>query len=195
MNQHKLTPPDVTRYTEDDARGVFQMGHALFMRNWPYAWAYAQENDSPIKGKVGIIPMVHKQGQQSAATLGGWGFGISRFTKHPQAAWEFIKFVASPENQKIRHFKNGTIPTRHSLFKDKEIIEKNPHYPDLYQVLLRARPRPMHPDYVRISDVLQIYVSGALVGKFVPQEALQKAAHEIRQIINRRRLTKKTHQR
>lgn len=195
VNQHKITPPDVTRYQEDDARRVFQEGQALFMRNWPYAWTLAQAEDSPIKGKVGIIPMVHQQGKQSAATLGGWGFGISKFTQHAEAAWKFIRFAASAEAQKIRHFKDGAIPTRHSLFKDKEILAESPHYPDLYRILLTARPRPMHSDYAHISDILQEYVSAALVGKFTPQEALQKSAREINSLLQRRLPTKKTPQR
>lgn len=185
VNQHKITPADVTKYQEDDARRVFQEGQALFMRNWPYAWTLAQTEGSPIRGKVGILPMVHRAGKQSAATLGGWGFGISKFTPHPEAAWEFIKFAASADAQKTRHFKNGAIPTRHSLFKDKEILAESPHYPDLYQVLLTARPRPMHPAYARISDILQVYVSSALVGKLTAQHALQEAAREIKRIISR----------
>jgi multiple sugar transport system substrate-binding protein len=179
INLYKITPPGVTTYQEEESRHLFQQGKAVFMRNWPYAWTLAQKDDSPIKGKIGIVPMVHKENCKSAATLGGWGFGISKFSKHKEAAWEFIKFATSYEGQKAYHFKSGAIPTRHALFKDKEILDESPYYPQLYNVLINAKPRPMHPKYPRISDILQLHISAALVGKESPEVALKSAALEI----------------
>ena len=49
-----ISPNGVLNYTEEEARGVFQSGGAVFMRNWPYAWALAQSEDSDVRGKVGV---------------------------------------------------------------------------------------------------------------------------------------------
>lgn len=181
----RIAPEGVATYQEEEARHVFQEGHAVFMRNWPYAWTLAQAVDSPVRGKVGICPMVHAQGRASAATLGGWGFGIAKKARHPDAAWTFLSFATQPEQMKLLHFKNGAIPARRELFKDPEIVAKSPHYPDLYRVLLAARPRPVHPAYARISDALQVHVSAALVGTETPEAAIRAAAERIREAVGR----------
>jgi|GEM_PF-226361 len=162
-------PRSVLTFQEQHSLEFFEKGKALFMRNWPYAWN--RLNHSPLKGKVGIVPFIHKAGQKSAGTLGGWGLGIAQGMKHPEAAWKFIEFATSANAQKILHMKRGAVPTRKSLFDDTDIQKESPHYKELYKVLLRARPRPVHPDYVRVSAILQKHVSAVLVGIERPPDA------------------------
>ncbi|HSB06752.1 MAG TPA: extracellular solute-binding protein [Thermodesulfobacteriota bacterium] len=162
-------PKSVITFQEQHSLEFFEQGKALMMRNWPYAWKIL--NDSPLRGKIGIAPFIHRPGRESATTLGGWGLGIARVNRHPREAGRFIEFVTSPEAQKIMHFKRGAVPSRKSLFKDEDILKESPHYRDLYEVLSRARPRPVHPDYPRISSILQKHVSGILVGIESPAEA------------------------
>jgi multiple sugar transport system substrate-binding protein len=181
-----VAPEGVTTYQEEESRHLFHEGRALFMRNWPYAWILAQKEESKIRGRIGIVPMVHAPGQKSAATLGGWGFGISKTTRHPEAAWSFVEFATRPEQQKILHLKNGNIPTRRSLFSDPDILKASPHYAQLLPVLMAARPRPVHASYARISDVLQAAVSAALTGKTEPEAALKEASEKIREIVGKR---------
>lgn len=184
IHQHRISPEGVLTYQEEEARHMFQEGKAVFMRNWPYAWNLLQQEASPVKDKVGILPMAHGSSHGSVATLGGWGFGISAFSKKPEAAWKYIQFATSVESQRLAFLKGGIIPTRRSLFKDPEIIQKNPHYKQLYDVLTHARPRPVHPAYSRISDILQVQVSAALSKQKTPEAALTRAAQEIRKIFH-----------
>jgi multiple sugar transport system substrate-binding protein len=180
-----IAPPGVTTYQEEEARHLFQEGRAVFMRNWPYAWSLLQADGSPVAGKVGIAPMVHGPGGESAATLGGFGFGISAFTEHPEEAWRFIRYATSEEGQRLLHLRNGFVPSRRALFTDPEIVAVSPHYPRLREILERARPRPVHPAWSEISDALQRHVSAALVGQREPAAALAAAAREIEGILAR----------
>jgi len=179
----RIAPPAVTTYQEEESRQAFQEGRALFLRNWPYVWSKAQEDGSPVKGHVGIARMPHTEGASSAATLGGWGFGIARTCKHPEAARAFVKFATSAESMKILDRRNGAIPARQGLYEDPELVQAHPYYPDLREVLLAARPRPVHPKYARISSILQAQVSAALVGRAEPEAAIRSAAEEIRRVL------------
>jgi multiple sugar transport system substrate-binding protein len=180
----ETAPEAVTTYQEEESRHLFHEGRVAFLRNWPYVWSKAQEENSPIKGRVGIAPMVHAPGGRSTAVLGGWGFGIAKTCRHPDAAWAFIEHATSAESMKTLNRRNGAIPARRSLYQDPELVSEHPHYPDLYRVLLTARPRPVHPDYPQISDALQVHLSAALVGRETPTEALNAASARIREILS-----------
>lgn len=183
VRRDKITPEGVTTYEEEESRHVFQEGHAIFCRNWPYLWSLAQKDDSPVKGKIGVIPLPHKQGMKSSGCLGGWGFGISKFSKNKEACIKFIKYITGKAAQKKLHFKSGIVPTRKALFEDKDILEANPYYIQLYQALLSAKPRPVHPDYAQISDILRRCIHRVLLGKLSPQAALTKAESEIKRAL------------
>jgi multiple sugar transport system substrate-binding protein len=177
-----VAPEAVTTYQEEETRRDFQEGRAVFMRNWPYCWKLLHDEKSPVRGKVGVAPIPHAPGQKSAATLGGWGFGIAKGAKNPEAAWKFIAFATAEEQQKRFHFANGDIPSRRALYSDPEMLKANPHFPDLLKALLAARPRPMHPKYAQMSAAIQSAVSRALTGQQAPADALRDAAARLRQV-------------
>jgi multiple sugar transport system substrate-binding protein len=172
-------PRAVLTYQEQHSLRAFAEGKAIFMRNWPYAWTILNKPGSPLRGKVGIAPFIHKAGYESAGTLGGWGLGIARGIEDPEAAWRFIAFATSPEAQRILHLRRGAVPARKSLFFDPAILKASPYYKDLYPIVMRARPRPVHPDYPRISDTIQKHVSAVLAGVATPEEAVTVMARSI----------------
>lgn len=185
IHTSKITPAGVTTYEEEESRHIFQEGHAVFCRNWPYLWLLSQKDDSPVKGKVGLIPLPHKEGSRSSACLGGWGFGISKFSKNREACIKFIKYITGYEAQKRLHFKSGIVPTRKALFEDKDILEKSPFYSELYQILLIAKPRPVHPDYAQISDILRRFIHKVLLKELSPSAALERAELEIKKVLKK----------
>jgi multiple sugar transport system substrate-binding protein len=164
-------PRSVLTYQEHHSLSGFMQKKALFMRNWPYAWRVLNAEDSPLRGKVGIVPFVYKEGHASAGTLGGWGFGVASGAKHKEDVLAFIRSATSEEAQKLLVKRRGIVPSRTSLFSDPEVLENNPQFPKVYEALLLSRARPVHPDYPRISDTIQKQVSAVLSGVRTPREA------------------------
>jgi trehalose/maltose transport system substrate-binding protein len=137
-----IAPDGVLNYAEEDARGVFQNGKAVFMRNWPYAWSLSQAPDSPIKGKVGVATLPMGPGGKHSATLGGWQLAVSKYSKNPQAAAELVMYMTSPEIQKKRAIGGSYNPTIAALYKDKEVAAANPFMAELLGVFSDAVARP-----------------------------------------------------
>ena len=178
----EVSPPGVTTYAEEETRLLFQNGKAAFLRNWPYVYSAAL--DSPIAGKYSIKPMVHGEGKDSGACLGGWGIGIAKTTKHSDAAWEVISFLSSEESQRKFVLETGFVPSRTSLFNDQAIVSKYNYYPKLLDVVQSSALRPPISQYAQASDILQRYLSAAITGKMTPEKAMQAAANETRNLLN-----------
>ncbi len=179
----RISPTGVTTYQEEESRRLFQTGKAVYMRNWPYAWPLAQTEDSAVRGKIAIKPMVHAPGQRSGACQGGWGWGIAKTTAHPEETWKAVEFFSSPAVQKAIALDWGYLPSRRSLYQDPEIVEKYPYFPAMLEVLKNSSLRPPIAQYAQASDILQRYLSAALTGRMTAEDAMQAAAQETRQVL------------
>ena len=177
-----ISPPGVTTYAEEETRRLFESGNTVFLRNWPYVYALA--SNSPIAGKYGIQPMVHLPGKQSGACLGGWGFGISKSSKHQREAWQVIEYFNQPDIQRRYFLETGYVPSRKSLFTDDTLVAKYNYLPALLQGAENAVLRPPIPQYAQVSDILQRYLSAALTGSKTPEAAMKAAAGETRTLLN-----------
>ncbi len=179
----KVSPPGVTTYQEDETLRFFKSGQAAFLGSWPYVWPLANAEDSPIKGKIGIKPMVHAPGQNGGACLGGWGLGIAKSSKHPKEAWKAIQYFTSAEVQRQLILQTGYVPSRKELFTDSEVVAKYSHYPKLLEVSQSAVLRSPIAQYAQVSDILQRYLSRALTTRNNPEKLMQAAANETRRIL------------
>jgi multiple sugar transport system substrate-binding protein len=54
---------------------------------------------------------------------------------------------------------------------------------EFQEIVRNARGRPRIPEYARVSDILQRWVSAALAGIATPEEALRNAARETRAVL------------
>ncbi|GGP25032.1 ABC transporter substrate-binding protein [Silvimonas amylolytica] len=138
-----ISPKAVLNYGEEEARGVFQSGNAVFMRNWPYAWALAQKDESPVKGKVGImaLPKGGANGRNAAA-LGGWQLAVSKYSKNAKLAADLAVYLTSAEVQKMRAVSGAYNPTMPALYKDADVLKANPFMGDLLSTFTSAVARP-----------------------------------------------------
>jgi trehalose/maltose transport system substrate-binding protein len=165
----KIAPEGVLTYTEEESRGVFQSGNAVFMRNWPYAWALANAQDSPIRGKVEVaaLPMGAPDGQH-LGVLGGQQLAVSKYSAHPDLAADLVLFLTGPVEQKRRALAGSFNPTLTDLYKDKDILAANPFMGRLGEIFANAIARPSRitgAKYNRVSTEFYNAVHLTLSGK------------------------------
>lgn len=184
-----IAPTGVLNYAEEEARGVFQSGHAVFMRNWPYAWALMNNPDSPVGGRVGVAPLPAGSAHDRAgSTLGGWQLAVSRYSRHPAEAASLVMYMSSAAEQRRRAVQGGYNPTLPALYDDPAILQAQPFIGALRGVVAQAVARPSRVTrsrYNRVSDAVANQVHEALSGRQTPEQALAALADELRRVSRR----------
>jgi trehalose/maltose transport system substrate-binding protein len=171
-----ISPKGVLNYSEEEARGVFQSGDAVFMRNWPYAWLLAQSPGSPVRGRIGVALLPAGEDGASAATLGGAQLAVSRYSAHPNIAADLTLYLTGAAEQRRRALVGGYIPTRPALYDDPEVRSAHPIFAALAESSRRLVARPSTVTgarYNRVSSAFWNAVHAVLAGQAKADTALE----------------------
>ncbi len=158
-----LAPRSLLTYQEPESLALFLQGDAVFLRDWPYAWKAANDaSQSHVAGRVGVAPLPRFPAGPSSGALGGWYYGVSRFSRHPDDAWELVRFLSSAETQKQLAIGSSLAPSRTELYDDRDILAHSPELAEQADAFRHAVPRPVTPMYPAVSSALQRFASRAL---------------------------------
>ena len=119
-----ISPVATLSYAEEECRNTFQDGHSAFMRNWPYVYSLADKPDSRISGKFSVteLPKGGDAGTH-AGSLGGWSLMVSKDSRHPEVAADFVKYFSSAEVEKQVALELCGMPSRPALYQDQDILK------------------------------------------------------------------------
>jgi trehalose/maltose transport system substrate-binding protein len=181
-NIGKTTPRGVTTYQEGETHTAFIDGNAAFMRNWPYAYSLGEATGSKVKGKFAVAPLPHGPGGQPVATVGGWQLAVSKYSKHQDAAIEFVRYMTSKAVEKFDTITNSNVPTIPSLAKDPQVRKAAPYLnPATANVARATRPSTVlgtkyNEGSKDIYQAINRILNGASAGSVLPglQSQLQR---------------------
>ncbi|MFT4257815.1 MAG: ABC transporter substrate-binding protein [Pseudoxanthomonas sp.] len=180
-----IAPRGVLGYKEDDARGVFQTGNAAFMRHWPAAWGLLEgEAGSAVAGRLGVAPLPAGAGGTPAATQGGWGYVVSRYSTERDAAAALAVFLSSEEAQRLSAARSLP-PTYPALYDDPELVRAVPLLPALKASLPALVARPAATTgrrYPEVSAEFQSAVHRVLEGREDAGAALARLQRRLQRV-------------
>jgi trehalose/maltose transport system substrate-binding protein len=175
-----ISPPGVTAYKEWDAFNLWQAGKTAFMRNWTNAYVAARAENSPTRGHFDVAPLP-RGSAGFAATTGGNGYGVSRYSRHRREAAMLVRFLASPEEQASR--KSGEPPTIPALYKNFDVLAANPYLSRFLQVREGAVLRPSVPAGKMYPEVSRAYFTAVHAVISRRQSAEQAASDLQKQLV------------
>ena len=185
-----VSPPDVTDQLEDDSLRIWKNGDAAFMRNWPYAYVESMRPDSSVRDKVGVtlLPRGDGPGGRHADILGGFQLMVSKKSTKKDAAIELVKFLTSPEIQRVNAKTRGYAPTRPTLYDSPE-LKANPFFATLRDALLDgAVTRPSTAagsQYDRVSTAYFTAVRQTLIGQRSAAFAVTELEKELQRLTSK----------
>nr|MBA4116727.1 ABC transporter substrate-binding protein [Rubrobacter sp.] len=188
MVEDGIAPQSVATYKEQETQTAFLNGDAVFARNWPYLYALVAdpEQSQITPEQVGVAPLpTANDGEQSASGLGGWNFMINAASdpETQEAAYEFIRFATSEEQQRFRALEGSFLPALQSLYEDQEILDAIPVIALAPEALQNSKPRPVSPFYSDMSLEMGEQFNASLNGEVSPEEAAQTLQGSLEGII------------
>ncbi len=180
----KYSPSGYASFGADEVSNHLLQGTAAMSINWP-AWisAFSDASKSKVIGKMEFTTMPGAK-NQGKAEIGNWLIAIPQSAQNKDAAFDFLLWATDKQQMKLSATR-GNPPTRTSLFKDEELLKKNPAYPVQLKSLETSRPRPRTPQWNEIENVFGIYLSKANSGELSAEDAMNKANEEVKKIVER----------
>lgn len=154
---------------------------------WGWAADWAQSNDpevSNIVGKVaiGLIPGIV---EESGAVTGSEGFAISVHSRNHDAAVALLRCITEPDHQKDMALRTGWYPVLTEVFDDPAVTESSPLAAAAAEQSQFPTYRFAAPFQSEFTNIIGPHLLAAIQGNVSPQAALDAAAIELQEMIER----------
>ncbi|MFC4598723.1 ABC transporter substrate-binding protein [Cohnella hongkongensis] len=189
IDNPQATPPG----TRDKkvSREMFWNGQAAMIMDGPWFIGMTQERDQQLMDDLGLMaqPDVVYEGQTYKPNPHNYPLVsmISQDSKHKEEAWEFLKWMASPEAQEIIAG-SGMIPSSKSYAGTEEYAAANPLAAQFFEIQDKLYAPPvMDPPISELGTLSQAVVNAAqdmFIAKQDAQTILDKAAAEMKNAMN-----------
>jgi multiple sugar transport system substrate-binding protein len=174
-----LAAPASTTSDEQAVLKSFAQGSIAMNLNWTFQLAAALDPKQSNVSKDDVMILHTPAGSPGGAAPGcngGQPVMITTGSKHPNEAWEFIKFITSQPTQ--NGYVKDSLPIWAPSYDNPQVVKDAGS--QLVSVAKTQLPnmilRPQVTNYNAASQALQVQIQNALLGKKTPQEALNAAA-------------------
>ncbi|WP_336660305.1 extracellular solute-binding protein [Leucobacter sp. USHLN153] len=170
-----LTNPASTTFLEDDVSKALAQGETAFGLNWDSTMRDLQDPEiSTIADAAGVLATPKGPNGARPGVNGAMAYSITATSVNQDAAWQFIDYMTSEETQE--KYVQSSQPSWKASYEKPEVIDVNP---EVFAVSEEAYAdsilRPAVPNYSTVSQIIQVELQNALLGKKTPQEALDDA--------------------
>jgi len=162
----------------DDVNALWSQGKAFSSVSYLFILSNG-ENDagSAVKGKGAVATMPGGTG-----LTGAWSWGIPTSSPNPDAAWEFVKWVESPDVA-MRRALGGGVAAQKAPYDHPEYPAKYPWMAQVKDLIATGKGLPAVTKQATLVEIVGRHLSEAVTGGKSAQEALDAAAEELKDLL------------
>lgn len=178
-------PKGVEQFAWDERLNSFAQGNVAMINAWSVRTPGLNNPDiSKVVGQWDVTMFPHAEGVSSVPPVGGWIMCLNAHGNRKDAAWDFMRWFASPEVHK-QWVLMGAPPSRHSTFQDADVNAQQSWAPTLYESAKAAwtELRPRHAMTFEMIDAIGLHVNRAIIDEVSPEEAMADATEEVTEML------------
>lgn len=139
------------------------------------------KTDAPdVDYGIAVLPYNDKNSKAKQRNIveGGWGYGITKGSKRPDQAWEWLKWTCM-DTGNLEFFKAQLRPSPVIKFKnDPYFVQNSPYWSEILKAIDNSEVSPASPAQSKLNQITKQLVEEALLKKKTPEEAIKWGATE-----------------
>jgi multiple sugar transport system substrate-binding protein len=162
----------------NDTGALWRQGKAMTSVSYLFLLSDGENmEDSQVKGKGAVTTMPGGTG-----LTGAWSWGIPISSPNPDAAWEFIKWVESPDVA-MRRALGGGVAAQKAPYENAEYTTKYPWMAQVKDLVATGKGLPAVTKQAQLVEIVGRHLSNAVTGGASAQEAMDGAAGELKELL------------
>jgi multiple sugar transport system substrate-binding protein len=158
----------------NDTMATYSQGRAFSMISYMFMLSVFDDDDaSTVKGvnKMTVMPGGH-------GLTGSWSWGIPVSSPNPDAGWEFLKWVESPEIA-MRRALAGGVPAQEAPYENQDFLTKYPWMPQAKEMIASGEGLPAVTKQAQLVEIMGRHLGDVVSGAKSAQEGMDAAAEEL----------------
>lgn len=185
---HEVVPPGVTAQNPGTVRQ--QMANEQIAMLLGSGWTPPiVDSNNPDLGAYEVLaaaPVPVKAGLEPEFTTTAWisAWMINRNTKHPEEAWELVKFITSKEMEQKWFDDANVLSSRQDVSGEYEPLLNDKFASVIAAELANAKFVPQLKEWPQIIEAVNAAVQEGVTGAKTPEQALEDAHNAINEILS-----------
>ena len=165
---------------QDGIIKALENGEAAYALGWP-SW-FLSGGDTAVSYERIPDRISDNSARLATGEIGNWMLGVTANTVNPDLAIKLLIYLTSEPVQR-EAIKYGGIPTRTSIFRDEEVLEKYPHFETIYEGTVNSRVRPRTVKWSEVERVFGEELSLCIEGKKSIDDTLMDAQKAVEKVM------------